>query len=144
METRDSDRLDSWKEIAAFIARDERTAMRWAKRFGMPVHHAPGGTHARVFAYRSEVQAWVQLQDHPDRVPGQSAPATSGHAGPPTRPALGITDREYPVSEKEASPESVAPKVGLLSYLQRRKWLVIGGLTLIVALLLLGELLTTR
>ena len=58
------DRLESWKEIAAFIGRDERTAMRWAAR-GMPVHHGPGGKHARVFASRKEISRWLAKQtDH--------------------------------------------------------------------------------
>ena len=32
------DRLDSWKEIAAYLNRDVTTVQRWEKREGMPVH----------------------------------------------------------------------------------------------------------
>ena len=32
------DRLDSWKEIAAYLHRDVTTVQRWEKREGMPVH----------------------------------------------------------------------------------------------------------
>ena len=32
------DRLDSWKEIAAYLKRDVTTVRRWEKREGMPVH----------------------------------------------------------------------------------------------------------
>src|ERR1700746_1003872 len=32
------DRLDSWKEIAAYLDRDVTTVQRWEKREGMPVH----------------------------------------------------------------------------------------------------------
>ena len=32
------DRLDSWKEIAAYLKRDVTTVQRWEKREGMPVH----------------------------------------------------------------------------------------------------------
>ena len=35
---RSSDRLDSWKEIAAYLNRDVTTVQRWEKREGMPVH----------------------------------------------------------------------------------------------------------
>jgi hypothetical protein len=36
---RDSEeRLDSWKEIAAYLKRDVTTVQRWEKREGMPVH----------------------------------------------------------------------------------------------------------
>ena len=31
-------RLDSWKEIAAYLNRDVTTVQRWEKREGMPVH----------------------------------------------------------------------------------------------------------
>ena len=31
------DRLDSWKEIAAYLTRDVTTVQRWEKREGMPV-----------------------------------------------------------------------------------------------------------
>jgi hypothetical protein len=39
-----SDRLDSWKEIAAYLRRDVTTVQRWEKREGMP---ATGSTHTR-------------------------------------------------------------------------------------------------
>ena len=32
------ERLDSWKEIAAYLKRDVTTVQRWEKREGMPVH----------------------------------------------------------------------------------------------------------
>ena len=48
------DRLDGWKEIAAFIGKGLRTARRRAKA-GMPVYKLPTGT---VFAFKTEVKAW--------------------------------------------------------------------------------------
>ena len=44
-------RLDSWKEIAAFFDRDERTVRRWEKERGLPAHRVPGGARGAVFAY---------------------------------------------------------------------------------------------
>jgi hypothetical protein len=35
---RENRRLDSWKEIASFFDRDERTVKRWEKEKGLPVH----------------------------------------------------------------------------------------------------------
>jgi hypothetical protein len=52
-----TDVLESWKEIAAFIGRDERTAMRWAKERGMPVQRSPG-KRGRVHGSRSEISSW--------------------------------------------------------------------------------------
>ncbi len=54
------ERLDSWKDIAAYLGRDVRTAQRWALTRGLPVHRLPGGTRPRVFALISEVDAWLQ------------------------------------------------------------------------------------
>jgi DNA-binding transcriptional regulator YiaG len=38
VQDRPKDRLDSWKEIAAYLNRDVTTVQRWEKREGMPVH----------------------------------------------------------------------------------------------------------
>ena len=43
-------RLDSWKEIAAFFRRDERTVKRWEKERGLPVHRLQGSATGRVYA----------------------------------------------------------------------------------------------
>jgi tetratricopeptide (TPR) repeat protein len=51
-------RLDSWKEIAAFFDRDERTVNRWEKELGLPVHRLPG-TKGRVYAYTEELSGWL-------------------------------------------------------------------------------------
>jgi hypothetical protein len=58
-------RLDSWKEIAAHLGRNERTAIRWEKR-GLPVHRVPGGQRQAVFAYTQEIDAWLRGQDKND------------------------------------------------------------------------------
>ena len=56
----DPNRLESWKEIAVFVGRTERTAMRWAGE-GMPVRKVRG----RVYASRAEITKW--LGSHPDQ-----------------------------------------------------------------------------
>jgi len=52
-------RLDSWKEIAAFFDRDERTVNRWEKDLGLPVHRMPGRAKGPVYAYADELAAWM-------------------------------------------------------------------------------------
>ena len=54
------DRLDSWKEIAAYLKRDVTTVQRWEKREGMPVHRQLHDRMASVYAFTSELDAWVQ------------------------------------------------------------------------------------
>lgn len=51
------DRLNSWKEIAAYLERDERTAKRWEKARALPIRRLPGG-RGRVFAFISEIDHW--------------------------------------------------------------------------------------
>ncbi len=64
----EEDRLESWKEIAAFINRDERTAMRWAKELGMPVRRIPGSKRSRIFASREEISKWRLGRSEPASV----------------------------------------------------------------------------
>ena len=52
-----NDRLDSWKEIAAYLKRDERTVRRWEAE-GLPVRRKIHKRQASVFAYRAEIDAW--------------------------------------------------------------------------------------
>jgi Tol biopolymer transport system component len=54
------DRLDSWKEIAAYLKRDATTVQRWEKREGMPVHRHQHDKLGSVYASRGELDAWVR------------------------------------------------------------------------------------
>jgi Tol biopolymer transport system component len=51
-------RLESWKEIAAYLKRDVRTVMRWEKSEGLPIHRQMHQARGNVFAYQSELEAW--------------------------------------------------------------------------------------
>lgn len=48
-----SDRLHGWKEIAAFLCKGVRTAQRWERELGLPVHRIGRERGELVFAYRS-------------------------------------------------------------------------------------------
>jgi tetratricopeptide (TPR) repeat protein len=52
------DRLDSWKDIAAYLKRDVTTAQRWERREAMPVHRHQHDKLGSVYAFRSELDAW--------------------------------------------------------------------------------------
>ena len=54
------DRLDSWKEIAAYLNRDVTTVQRWEKREGMPVHRHVHDRMGSVYASRAELDAWAR------------------------------------------------------------------------------------
>jgi len=51
-------RLESWKEIAAYLNRDVTTVQRWEKREGMPVHRHLHDQRGSVYAMPAELDAW--------------------------------------------------------------------------------------
>ena len=51
------ERLDSWKEIASYLKRDERTVRRW-EREGLPVHRHIHKKQASIYAYKGEIDSW--------------------------------------------------------------------------------------
>ena len=77
------DRLDSWKEIAAYLRRDESTVRRWEKE-GLPVHRHRHKLRAAVFAYKSELDAWWRNAEHEAResrpVPAAAPALEAGNA----------------------------------------------------------------
>jgi TolB-like protein/Tfp pilus assembly protein PilF len=58
-------RLNSWKEIAAYLEKDVRTVQRWEKNEGLPVHRKPHDKLSSVYAYQSELDAWWNQGSHP-------------------------------------------------------------------------------
>jgi pentatricopeptide repeat protein len=52
--------FDSWKEIATYVKRDVSTVQRWEKREGMPVHRHVHERRGSVYAYSSELDAWLR------------------------------------------------------------------------------------
>src|SRR5215469_7193847 len=84
-------RLDSWKEIAAFFARAERTVKRWEAERGLPVHRVPGGGRSAVFAYSDELGAWLKgpgRETEPSRLLNDPRPE----------------DPEQPISKNQSQP----------------------------------------
>jgi len=57
-EPQPGDRLNSWKEIAAYLKRDVRTLHRWEAEEGLPIHRHLHKKRGSVFAYRSELEGW--------------------------------------------------------------------------------------
>ena len=54
----DLDRLNGWKEIAAYIDRTPRTAQRWEREYQFPVHRIEATGGEVVYAFRSEIDLW--------------------------------------------------------------------------------------
>src|SRR3954447_8565546 len=58
------DRLDSWKEIAAYLKKGVRTVQRWEQSDGLPVRRLGQDRQGSVFAYKTELDAWWQAQSN--------------------------------------------------------------------------------
>ncbi|MDR3698575.1 MAG: tetratricopeptide repeat protein [Candidatus Sulfopaludibacter sp.] len=80
------DRLDSWKEIAAYLKRGARTVQRWEREEGLPVHRLRHDTLGSVYAYRSELDAWWSGRGAELREPAPDA------FGPPAIAVLPFVD----------------------------------------------------
>jgi len=53
-----NERLNSWKEIGAYLQRNEATVRRWEKKEGLPVHRHLHEGRSTVYAYPTEIDAW--------------------------------------------------------------------------------------
>jgi TolB-like protein/Flp pilus assembly protein TadD len=76
-------RLESWKEVAAYLGRDVTTARRWEKQERLPVYRIQHSKLGSIYAYTSELDSWRDKQ------------------------ALGATDA--PAAEADHQPTSIWP-----------------------------------
>lgn len=71
------DRLDSWKEIAAYLKRDVTTVQRWEKREAMPVHRHVHDKRGSVYAVPEELDGWIRSRKatatEPDVTPAEAS-----------------------------------------------------------------------
>lgn len=86
-----SERLESWKVIAAYLGRGVTTVQRWEQQEGLPVHRLPHSRKGSVFAIRSELDTWrstrAQLGPmHSTVVPDELPLATHAEGADPRRP----------------------------------------------------------
>lgn len=82
--------LDSWKEIASYLGRTEKTCREWERQLGLPVHRLIDKPKARVFAYADEIDAWRDQRGH---LPAPQEAGTLPTDARPPRTAPGKTAR---------------------------------------------------
>jgi hypothetical protein len=56
---RNSEFLNGWKEIAAYLGRSVRTVQRWERLSGLPVHRPSLPSPSVVIGSRVEIRDWV-------------------------------------------------------------------------------------
>lgn len=72
-------RLDSWKEIAAYLNRDIRTVQRWEKTANLPVRRLQKPGLRAVFAYTADLDSWLESH-HQHSLEQEAAPPAAGPA----------------------------------------------------------------
>ena len=78
-------RLDSWKKIAVYLKRDVTTVQRWEKREGMPVHRQLHDKMGSVYAFRAELDAWMQSRSEHNSLGATASAATDSASGAPSQ-----------------------------------------------------------
>jgi Tfp pilus assembly protein PilF len=137
-------RLDSWKEIAAFFERDERTVRRWEIERGLPVHRVPGSSRGVVYAFTRELEEWLRHKQPaeetestpsqailaaaaaPDLMPDQLRRASDSPSAPGTVPFPSTTQPQADPNRSHrhllawliATAMVIAVLVGMYSYRQ--------------------------
>jgi len=122
-------RLDSWKEIAAFLGRAERTVKRWETERGLPVHRVPGGGRSAVFAYAGELAEWLKGKSNELETddPGPAEPISL-----PVAPAVDARPEAVPALAPATPPSRSSPNTSnrdMWSPARIAAWLVPLGLT---------------
>ena len=79
-------RLDSWKEIAAFLNRDIRTAQRWEKFEGLPIHRHRHDERGTAYAYSREIERWLEARTIRSRTAEAGAAPLEGNRTIATSP----------------------------------------------------------
>lgn len=119
-------RLDSWKEIAAYLRRSVRSARRWEKEEGLPVHRHVHRKGDSVYGFKPELDAWWNDRGANLRDPN-GAEETTLPSVVPTTPELEPGLEESKLAKGSALPDPQSPR--------RAAWIVAG---FAVALMLVG------
>ena len=106
-QSNDSQRIDSWKEIAAFFGRDERTVKRWEGQRGLPVHRVPGG-RGTVYAFTEELTAWLRSSQEREAQSAAVTVPTSNEANLPNPNVPGL-----PPSPRRPLPDVSGSRGGI-------------------------------
>jgi tetratricopeptide (TPR) repeat protein len=133
--------LVSWKEIAAFLGRAERTVKRWERERGLPVHRVPGGERSGVFAYSHELSAWLLGEEG-------RAPETSSAVGDNQRneetAAFALADSEAAPGSQQAIDSSKLAPQPVRAESNLRLWRAIAGVSVLALIPLTASFLAIR
>ncbi len=87
-----TDHLNGWKEIAAYVGKSVRSVQRWERAYRLPIRRIQAASGEVIFASRREIDAW-KLSD-----------AAPGPAGEPEAPEPEHADAIVPAPPTIADP----------------------------------------
>ena len=131
----DRRRLDSWKEIAAYLGRTVRTVQRWERDEGLPVRRHVHRKLSSIYAYTDEIDRWWSQR-------GGSLPTATPAADRGSTPAADLGSTPAPATSSHrapveaSSPAAPEPPPGLASRLRPQAALLAASIC--VALMGLG------
>src|SRR5262252_967934 len=110
------ERLESWKDIAAYFRRDVRTVQRWEQTDGLPIHRHKRAHRPIPYAYKSELDTWWtgrSERDEPaaraDAVPSVTRPLLTRRVGVAALLALAVATGAYWMRR---APKPAGPTAG--------------------------------
>lgn len=105
-------RLDSWKEVAAYLKKGVRTVRRWERQEKLPVHRHFHGKQGTVYAFADELDHWLHgrtVKEIADQLPASHEPQApevpgleTAQKGSQVRPAVIAV---LPLRNLSADPE---------------------------------------
>jgi tetratricopeptide (TPR) repeat protein len=98
-------RLNSWKEVAAYLGKGERTVKRWELERGLPAYRIPGGGSGSIYAFTAELDQWLGSQ--PSRETVDSAARASDPAS--TLASVNPESASVPPPEISFKPAGISP-----------------------------------
>lgn len=123
-------RLDSWKQVAAFFRRDVRTVQLWEKTEGLPVRRQYHKRLGSVYAYQDELDCWFQARSesrisrdsplgrHGRRQKSEISPAGLGERKPPVSVSHDLSSQACAIGAHFRQRRSKAALMKALSYFQ--------------------------
>jgi TolB-like protein/Tfp pilus assembly protein PilF len=111
-------RLDSWKEVAAYLNRDVTTVQRWEKREGMPIHRHLHDKRGSVYALSSELDVWLASRTEQLRDPNKTAEEEETRRQP-----------QQDIDQRAPVTGAAINAVGGVNTLRMGRWLAVSTLT---------------
>ena len=100
-------RLDCWKEIAAYLGRSEKTVRRWETERGLPTHRAPGEGRTAVYAYTAALDEWLKSRRTQDLNAAEVGEESAGPSAGSESSSIAAVDS--PIAVLAAGPAEANP-----------------------------------